>query len=47
MATAAVSAASNSSGSTSFGSLSSIDADGAVRFPVRGLAQQPCAASTS
>ena len=47
MATAAVSAASNSSGSSSFGSLSSIDADGAVRLPVRGLTQQPCAASTS
>ena len=30
-----------------FASLSSIDADGATRSPVRGLVQQPCAASTS
>ena len=46
-ATAAVRAASNSSASSSPGSRSSIDADGAARFPVRGLTQQPCAARTS
>ena len=34
-------------GPAASGSLSSIDADGATRSPVRGLLQQPCAASTS
>ena len=33
--------------SRNFPSLSSIDADGATRSPVRGLTRQPCAASTS
>ena len=47
MATHADSAASNSSASSSLGSLSSMDADGATRSPVRGLTRQPCAASTS
>ena len=46
-ATAPVRAVSSSSASSSLASLSSIDADGATRSPVRGLIQQPCAASTS
>ena len=45
-ATPPVRAASNSSASSSFPTLSSIDADGATRSPVRGLTRQPCAAST-